>query len=97
MGPENKSEIFTPDNVDSINGYQACGMWHPFTCGNNHDGERVLVATVTGMNCPICDYTQDWCHRFMIDWSWKKQVEASPLHKAIQERRQKILDGITRQ
>jgi hypothetical protein len=85
-------EIFTQDQVDSINGYQVCGMWHPFTCGHNHDGERVLVATLTGMKCPTCDYTQDWAHGFMADWSWKKKVEESPFHKALLEHNQKIIN-----
>lgn len=84
--PEVTSPIFTADQVASINGYQACGMFHPFTCGNSHDGERVLKASVSGLSCPTCDYIQDWVHGFMGDWSWKKAVEQSPLHKFLAER-----------
>lgn len=63
------SDIFTPEQVAHINEYQAAGIMHPFTCGNNHAGERVLVATTSGLHCPNCDYTQDWVHGFMADGS----------------------------
>ena len=72
MEPETvRPEIFRQEQVDSINGYQRQSFFHPFTCGNNHDGARVLVAEKTGMKCPTCDYHQDWCHNFMTDNSWK--------------------------
>lgn len=63
---------FTQDQTDSINAFQACGYWHPFTCGD-HCG-ATLIATVDGFICPTenCGYTQDWAHVFMCDWSWKR-------------------------
>jgi len=31
-----------------------------------------------------CEYTQDWCHLFMVDWSWKRLVEHTlPTKKGI--------------
>ena len=66
--------IFTEDQVESINAYQRCGVWHPFTCGN-HCG-ATLIATTEGFICPTegCGYTQDWAHGFMADWSWKQRA-----------------------
>jgi hypothetical protein len=65
--------IFTTDQVESLNAYQNCGRWHPFTCGN-HCG-ATLIATTDGWVCPTtgCGYTQDWAHGFMADWSWKQR------------------------
>ena len=64
--------------VESLNAFQHCGRCHPFTCGQRDpNGEHhVLRATSTGWGCPKCaaagkEYTQDWCHRRMADWSWQ--------------------------
>lgn len=65
-------EIFTADQVASLNAYQTCGRWHPFTCGNGCDAG--LVASTEDWTCPGgCGYTQDWALRFMLDWSWKER------------------------
>jgi len=55
---------WTPDEVATLNAWQHNGEVHPFTCGNDHDGNRVLVATRDGWICPTCDYTQAWAHSF---------------------------------
>ena len=68
---------FTEDQVESLNKYQVEAMWHPFTCANDHHGSDLLVASVEGWKCPSCDYTQDWAHDFMADWSWKKLNKAA--------------------
>lgn len=60
---------FNDDQVNSLNEYQADGFMHPFTCGNNSN-HGVLVATRIGWYCTDCDYTQNWAHGFMADWSW---------------------------
>jgi hypothetical protein len=70
-------DIFTPEEVHSLNGYQNWGMAHPFTCGAGHrtehpDGEGLLIATTKGWVCPYCDYRQDWAHEQMKNGSWKK-------------------------
>jgi len=77
---------FTAEQVDSLNGYQASGMGHPFTCPRRGDGEHtrpvtrvdgvvvpgdVLVAATFGWMCPTCGYPQDWAHQFMADGSWR--------------------------
>ena len=65
--------IFTEDQVASLNAYQESGVFHEFTCGGEKC-RRALVATTEGWRCPDpeCDYTQDWAHSWMMDWSWKK-------------------------
>ena len=74
MGSEN---VFTPEEVHSLNDYQNSGVMHPFTCGSGHrtehpDGEGILVATTKGWVCPYCDFRQDWAHVWMTDGAWKK-------------------------
>lgn len=67
----------TEAQITSFNEFQKCGLMHPFTCGNDHDGVRELIATQTGLKCPSCDYSQDWALQFMLDGSWKKMYEAN--------------------
>lgn len=63
--------VWTKDQVDSLNGYQNCGQWHPFTSENG----VTLIATPDGwvefISGPV---VQEWAHGFMLDWSWKKQA-----------------------
>ena len=61
------------NQVESLNKYQCSGNFHPFTCYSSH----VLRATREGWVCDECvkegkAYTQNWCHDFMSDWSWKE-------------------------
>ena len=58
---------WTPSQVDALNAFQRAGLFHPFTCGGEHDdGGVVLTATENGWVCQLCDYTQDWAHAFML-------------------------------
>jgi hypothetical protein len=59
-------EIWTHEQVHNLNEYQVAGVMHPFTCGNEHPGDKVLVATVRGWICTGCDWQQDWAHPYMI-------------------------------
>ncbi len=68
--------IFTQDEADSINGFQKAGFFHPFTCAKDHEGDRILVASANGLDCPTCGYHQMWVHLFMRDWSWKVAADA---------------------
>lgn len=71
---------FTPDEVASLNAYQHSGAFHPFTCpGRILDGtEHILEATEHGWRCAHCpDFTQNWCHLWMADWSWQKVLGPS--------------------
>ena len=78
----------TPEQIESFNDYQICGMFHPFTCPVSHDnGSRDLVATETTLKCPTCDYTQDWAHGYMLDGSWRIYLSTSPMHKALLDAR----------
>ncbi len=73
----------TPQQVDSLNAFQASGKFHPYTCPHRGNGNHpavepydrgMLVATTGGWACPNvrCDYTQTWAHRFTADWSWRQ-------------------------
>jgi hypothetical protein len=74
---------FTPAQVESLNGFQSSGVFHPFTCGNDNCPGKgrnfinldILEATEQGWVCPSCDYTQDWAHNFMADNSWVGHLE----------------------
>lgn len=57
---------FTPEGVERLNSFQRSGFIHPFTCPMDHSQSRDLIATADGWICPGCDYTQDWCHAFMV-------------------------------
>lgn len=70
-------DVFTPQEVHSLNEYQNHGVMHPFTCGGGQrtehpDGEGILMATTQGWVCPYCDYRQDWAHESMKNGNWKK-------------------------
>lgn len=67
---EKTNAPFTPDQVASINAYQISGVFHPFTCGSEGCGFDLKAIEGT-LECPKCDYTQDWVHAWMADWSWK--------------------------
>jgi hypothetical protein len=62
--------LFTQDQQNSINAFQASGVMHPFTCGNAGCRED-LVAKEDGLHCPACGHCQTWCHSWMADWSWQ--------------------------
>jgi hypothetical protein len=66
---------FTPEQVDSLNGFQMQSYWHPFTCGNDlcklRNPENILIAMTSGWHCLFCPYHQEWAHSFMADGSWK--------------------------
>lgn len=85
-----KEQVFTDDQVKSLNEYQAAGIMHPFTCGNGCRNS-VLQATNEGWICPGgCGYTQDWAHGFMANWEWKRaaerEAEFNPIRKLQLER-----------
>lgn len=51
--------MFSPDEVESLNGFQNSRVFHPFTCGSGNrcdakhlDGEGLLVAKEDGWHCP---------------------------------------------
>ena len=74
---------FTPEQVESLNGFQQSGYWHPFTCGGKVDGKdcrSILRATENGWVCDHCSYTQDWAHDFMANDKWR---EAAEWHKKL--------------
>lgn len=67
---------FTDDQVESLNGYQKSGVFHPFTGRNDlaPDGQDdVLVATTDGWISELDEtYRQNWAWSWMADWSWKE-------------------------
>lgn len=60
---------WTEDQVNSLNGFQNAGIFHPYTCGKCR---RDLIATKDGWICECGEYTQDWALTFMSNWEWKK-------------------------
>lgn len=83
MNTDRNIAPWTADEVASLNEYQdsattrpAVYAMPPFTCDNRElhgSGAPRLLATVVGWMClePGCDYTQDWAHPMMADWSWQ--------------------------
>jgi hypothetical protein len=61
---------FTDREVDSINRFQRSSVFHEFTCVEDHDQDRTLVADNDGLRCPHCAYTQNWAYSWMADGSW---------------------------
>lgn len=83
--PEPEDLVYwTPEQVASLNGFQQCGRFHPFTCPLEHvDGPRVerdLVASRDGWRCPVpgCAYRQYWAHATMLDGSWQQAIRQMP-------------------
>jgi hypothetical protein len=62
---------WSDDEVESLNAYQAAGVMHPFTCGND-SAHLPLRATADGWSCSCCEYEQTWAHGFMTDWRWRR-------------------------
>jgi hypothetical protein len=58
---------WTDEQVANLNRWQKAGDVHPFTCPNHHKGDRDLVATNDGWQCPSCPYTQTWAHPMMLE------------------------------
>lgn len=60
---------WTEREVKALNKYQEARIMHPFTCGEEHLSEAVLVATEDGWICPVplCYYTQNWAWDFMLN------------------------------
>lgn len=58
---------WTIDQVHALNAYQRLGYVHEFTCPENHETSRTLLAKPDGWHCPSCDYRQDWAHEWMAD------------------------------
>ena len=82
--PRRSRAPWTPDQVESLNGFQKSGFMHPFTCPRDEDEKHletsddfhdtILIATIDAWRCPTCDYTQDWAHSFMADWAWRDVI-----------------------
>ena len=71
---------FTAAQVESLNDYQASGVFHPFT-GRNElapDGEDdILVATPVGWRSTRDpEYRQTWAWAWMADRSWEEMRHA---------------------
>lgn len=66
---------FNLSQCESLNAYQAAAALHPFTCPHSDCGKHetlCLIATPAGWVCPGCEYTQNWAHPWMADWSWRE-------------------------
>lgn len=90
---------WTPEQVESLNSFQACPWFHAFTCPHRvlhqrqiPEPEGSLTATPAGWVCGAaqpdgtsCGYMQDWAHEFMADGSWRQQ--AARIGQAVAEMR----------
>lgn len=65
---------WTAEQIKSLNDYQEGGVFHEYTCGAEHDDNRVLLATEDGWQCVEdgCRYRQDWAHAWTADDSWRQ-------------------------
>ncbi len=62
---------FTQDQINSIVAFQKSPHNHPFTCCNHN----IMNTYSEGLLCLKCEKLQDWCHDFMANWQWKKNLE----------------------
>lgn len=65
---------WTDDEVASLNEFQQCDRWHPFTGTRKPNGdETLLIATKDGwIEEPGGPVVQTWAHGFMVNWDWRK-------------------------
>lgn len=66
IATDRAAQITTPwtdDQIAALAVHQRDGRFHPYTCGNDHAGDRNLVPTRDGWVCPGCDYQQVWAWR----------------------------------
>ncbi len=62
---------WTEDQVNSLNGYQACGFHHPFTFGDEPNKVDLIATTDGWVAIEGGSVVQDWAHSFMLNWEWK--------------------------
>jgi hypothetical protein len=67
---------FTPEQVASLNAYQASNLFHPYTCLTSSHGP--LIATEAGWHCSVCDYKQNHAHAFVANAGWGKIKKPRP-------------------
>lgn len=58
---------WTAEEVESLVGYQACGVCHPFT-GENDDLIPTAMGWTETVGGPV---SQTWAHKSMVDGSWR--------------------------
>lgn len=73
--------VFTPQQVNLLDGRQKLEWAHAYTCPNHGDGkhgvpEPSLIPTVRGWICQFCDYTQLWAHEVVA-------IEEAPVTDAV--------------
>lgn len=61
----NDTTPWSEEDILVLNLWQTCGMFHPYTCGND-SSHSDLVATKNGWVCKNCDYTQKWAHHISL-------------------------------
>ena|ERR1700733_12098939 len=62
---------WTPDQVASLNDYQASNVYLPLVCQKEHE----LIARLDGLHCPECTgFFLQWAYPWMLDGSWKSTI-----------------------
>lgn len=74
------NKIFAPfdeQQIASIDGFQACPEFHPYTCCNHQSmrSRTNMLAYRAGLVCPNCGRLQKWAWDFSADGSWKETAE----------------------
>lgn len=58
-------DVFTDEECFNLNAHQHNSQRHPYTCGNDSQNHRPLIATPQGWRCADCDYKQNWAGEIM--------------------------------
>lgn len=58
---------WTPEEVQSLDGYQNSNSFLPFICEKQH----ILRATRSALKCAKCNFHLNWSYDWTLDWSWK--------------------------
>jgi|HubBroStandDraft_2_1064218.scaffolds.fasta_scaffold215076_3 hypothetical protein len=59
---------WTPEQVLSLNRFQASGVYHPFTSAA---GKELLATAAGWVEVEGGPVVQTWAHEFMLDGSWQ--------------------------
>lgn len=81
--PAGAREIWTEEQVDNLNRYQKVGFFHEYTCRDDHDGARAMVATKHGLVCPSCGYRQTRVGTFQLEFTAEKEEKIREEYRAL--------------
>lgn len=70
--------VWTAEQVTTVNEYQQCGFFHPYTCGGGGGPcpGVSMTAGPEGLVCPSCGRVQAWVHDFVLAEQWRESAAA---------------------